>query len=107
MKTKFNNFARKIGKKNFGESELKWYKWRVFVDEDDSILKKIKFINYILDPTYRDPNRRSFDILSKFALEDEGQSSFTIFGTIHYKNDVNEDFEYYLDIAKSWPKDIN
>ena len=107
MKIKFNNYAKKIGIKKFQDEQYDWYRWRVFIEAPPSILNTIEYIDYILHPTFIDPNRRITDRSTKFALESEGWGSFMIIGTVHYKKGNDEDFEYYLDLHKSWPDNID
>jgi len=99
MKIRFNNYAKKIGKK--GDSD--WYQWRVFVDEEDKVLNRIEHVQYLLHRTFANPLRISDDRKTKFALESSGWGNFTIYITVRFKDGTEIDEEYFLDLKKEWP----
>jgi len=100
MNIRFNNYAKKVGKKG----DYDWYQWRLFVDEDDKVLKKIEHVQYLLHRTFPNPSRISDDWKSKFALDSSGWGSFTVYVTVRFKDGTEEEQEYYLDLGKEWPK---
>ena len=99
---KFNNYAKKIGERGYGYD---WYKWRVFVDEDETILNKIDYVEYLLHKTFPNPKRIVKDRETKFALESEGWGKFYIFITIFLKNGEKKEQRYWLSFDKQWPED--
>ncbi len=103
MAITLNNFSKKVGNKTLRTKSYDWFKWRVFIDEPKSVLQKIQSVDYVLHPTFPNPNRTITDKESGFALESSGWGSFRIYGTIHYIDGTDEDFEYYLNLNKGWP----
>ena len=101
---KFNNYAKNVGKRG----RYDWYKWKVFVDEEDEILDKIDYVEYLLHKTFPNPRRIRKDRKTKFALESEGWGGFYIIITIFLKNGEKKEQRYYLSIDtidKHWPED--
>lgn len=98
---RFNNYAKMIDIKKYGYD---WYKWRVFVDEDETTLNEIDYVEYLLHKTF--PNRRRIvkDRETKFALESAGWGGFYIFITIFLKNGEKKEQRYWLSIDKQWPE---
>jgi transcription initiation factor IIF auxiliary subunit len=95
---KFDNYAKMVGKKG----EYNWYRWKIFVDEDDEVLDKIESVEYLLHETFPNPNRIIENRDSKFALETAGWGEFTIFITVRFKDGREEEFTYWLDLSKGW-----
>ncbi|CBK43373.1 protein of unknown function [Nitrospira defluvii] len=98
---KFNNYARDAGEIH----GRKYYEWRVFVDEPDSVLQSIKEVQYVLHPTFLEPLQVSRDATKQFELVTSGWGQFTILITIVYRDGTREKASYYLDLSKSWPFD--
>jgi transcription initiation factor IIF auxiliary subunit len=99
---KFNNYAEKIGER----SGYDWYKWCVFVDEDETILNEIDYVEYLLHKTFPKPKRIVKDRETKFALESEGWGEFYIFITIFFtKNGEKKEQRYWLSFDKQWPEE--
>lgn len=96
---KFDNFARLIGTRVGTEQ----YQWRVFVNEDKSILDKIENITYLLHPTFAEPLHIIDNRQTKFALESIGWGEFIIQITIKFTDDTEKKQRYYLDLSKDWP----
>jgi len=96
---KFNNYARDAGEIN-GQ---KYYEWRVFVDEPDSVLQNVKEVQYVLHPTFPQPFQVSKDVASQFELVTSGWGQFTILITVVYQDGSREKSSYYLDLSKGWP----
>ncbi|KPV65060.1 MAG: YEATS family protein [Candidatus Bathyarchaeota archaeon BA1] len=99
MKISFNNYAKRVARRG----NYDWYEWRVFVDEDDTVLNKIEYVLYLLHPTFPNPIRIVHDKKSKFALESSGWGSFTMFITVRFKDGTEEEVRYFLDLSKKWP----
>lgn len=99
-KVKFSNYAEKVEERG----RYDWYNWKVFVDEEDEILDKIDYVEYLLHQTF--PNRRRVikDRESKFALESSGWGQFYIVITIGFKDGNKTEQRYFLSFDKSWPK---
>lgn len=101
-KIRFNNYAKKIRE----EHDYDYYKWRIFVDEQDDVLDQIEQVRYLLHETFPNPARISRNRESKFALESAGWGSFTVFITVKFKDRTEKEIEYYLDLDKRWPKSV-
>lgn len=99
MTIRFNNYAKKVGRKG----NYDWYQWMVFVDEDNAVLDKIEYVSYVLHPTFPNPIRIVRDRKSKFALESSGWGSFKMFITVGFKDGNEEEVQYLLDLSKKWP----
>ena len=97
---RFNNYAENVEKRG----RYDWYKWKVFVDEEDEILDKIDYVEYLLHQTF--PNRRRVinDRKSKFALAGAGWGQFNIVITIGFKDGNKTEQRYFLSFDKSWPE---
>jgi len=95
VKIHFNNYARNLAEK--------WYMWKVFVDEDDTILDKIESVLYLLPQAFANPARVVYDRESKFALKSSSSQGFTIFITISTKEGVKQKARYNVDLGKEWP----
>lgn len=99
---RFNNYAKKIRE----EDHYDYYKWRIFVDEQDEVLDQIEQVRYLLHETFPNPARISRDRESKFALESAGWGSFTVLMTVKFKNGAEKEIEYYLDLDRKWPRSV-
>lgn len=96
---KFNNYARDAGEIN----GRKYYEWRVFVNEPDSVLQSVKEVQYVLHPTFPQPFQVSKDAARQFELVTSGWGQFTILITVVYQDGSREKSSYYLDLSKGWP----
>jgi len=103
MPVRFDNYARKVEMRRQRDREYAWYRWRVFVAEAPPVLDRIEYVEYVLHPTFVNPSRRVADRATAFALESEGWGGFEIYGTVHFRDGRDEDFEYFLDLGKGWP----
>lgn len=101
MKIKFKNFAREI----YSKGEAKRFQWKVFVNEDESVLDTIESITYLLHPTFPDPLRIIKNRESNFALESSGWGEFDIQITIKFKNGEETKQTYPLKLNKEWPEE--
>jgi transcription initiation factor IIF auxiliary subunit len=99
MEFNFDNYSRHVGSRG----DYEWFEWKVFMDEPDEKLRKVRSVEYRLHKTFPNPIRVVEDRDSKFALESSGWGSFWIYITIYLENDTEEYTEYYLDLRKPWP----
>lgn len=63
-----------------------FYNWTIYVSANESILNDIDHIEYLLDPTFRNPLVLSYDRQSKFSYKAVGWGEFEIKGTIYFKD---------------------
>jgi len=99
MTVKIQNYSRRIGRRG----DFDWFQWKVFVDEDEETLAKIKEVEYLLHPTFPEPKRVVKDRGSAFSLESAGWGSFNMLVTVRYKDGREERTRYFLDLNKPWP----
>ena len=96
-----SNVSQAIGPERGG---LRYYDWKVFVDEDPATLHKIDSVTYFLHPTFPEPVRTVSDENNKFALETKGWGEFEIRASIQYKDGTSESTSYHLDLKKGVPE---
>lgn len=96
---KFDNYARSSGV----VQNRTYYRWRVFLDEPQTVLDTIAEVQYLLHPTFPEPLQVRKDPNDKFAFETSGWGEFTIIITVRYKDGSEEKISYHLDLSKSWP----
>ena len=77
MKIHFNHCVKKIDKKF---SNTNWYKFHIFADEKEDVLKTINYVEYQLHWSYVDPKRtvRRDANNNDFHLDIHGVSAFGI-----------------------------
>jgi len=97
---KFNNWTKPTGKEYDGRE---YYKWRIFVDEDKTILNCINEVQYMLHPTFQNPLQIRRNPGDKFAVEMSGWGVFLIDITVKLNNGEALNTNYTLDFKKSWP----
>lgn len=104
MNIKFSNYSLWIGKKH----DHNWFEWCVFVDEDFETLKNIKYVEYILHPTFPDPIRRTIDRSQKFALYSSGWGEFIIRIKVGFEDGkvINDKYSLSLDTDNWLKKDM-
>jgi transcription initiation factor IIF auxiliary subunit len=102
MTITFNNYAKEIATE---EDELQYFRWKVFVDEPDEVLERIRSVEYRLHETFPNPIRLVTDRESRFALESAGWGEFVIFITVEVIHGEGVDTKYRLDLSKPWPPD--
>ena len=95
------NYAKNLDKRG----NQQYYRWRVFIDEPDSILDQISEVKYILHPTFPEPQQVQTNRGDKFALETSGWGSFTMLIEVTSKGGKVEMIPYFLDLGKDWPSD--
>ena len=99
MAIRFNNYAKKVGRRG----EYNWFKWRLFVDEDDDVLDTIDSVRYVPHPTFPNPSRTTKQQETKFAVNSSGWGSFSVFIDVRFKDGTEYETRYYLDLSKPWP----
>lgn len=99
MKVKFNNHARLINSSGVTDQ----YQWKVFVDDDESVLNSIESVTYLLHPTFVNPLRVIKDRENNFELISIGWGEFDIEITIKFKDGNTRKQTYNLDLGKDWP----
>ncbi|MFX1566498.1 MAG: pYEATS domain-containing protein [Promethearchaeota archaeon] len=80
-----------------------YYNLRIYLDGPDPELNKVKKVDYLLHPTFRQRLHSSNDRNDKFAIRIWTWGMFTIHATIHYKDGKKEDREFFL--GYDLPKD--
>lgn len=103
--TKFDNYAKEIVSKEIGGSIQKWYRWRVFVNDEDSILDGIEYIEYHLDPSMPQSYRIVAERHTNFALDFNSWGSFVMEMTIRFINGKEEKLNYKLNPDNPFPAD--
>jgi transcription initiation factor IIF auxiliary subunit len=98
---RFNNYAKFI-EKRYGRP---YHRWRVFVDEPDSVLDQIDQVEYILHATFPQPRRVLHNREDKFALETAGWGEFTMLIDVKFRDGRVEKVPYWLDLSKNWPNE--
>lgn len=99
---RFNNYTKFIDKRG----ARPYYKWKVFVDEPESILVQIERVEYTLHPTFPEPHQVRGDPADKFALETSGWGEFTMLVEVKFHDGRVETIPYWLDFHKGWPEEI-
>jgi len=97
---KFNNYAMESGRRGMNI----FYKWKVFVDEPEEVLKTIESVEYRLHETFPKPINIIEDRKTRFALEASGWGTFLIHLTVYLTDGSAVNTSYYLDLSKSWPE---
>jgi len=97
----FNNYAKFI-ENRYGSP---YYEWKVFVDEPDSVLDQIDYVEYTLHPTFRPPHQVRQNRQDKFALETAGWGEFTMLIDVKFRDGRVEKVPYWLDLGKKWPRE--
>lgn len=99
MEFKFDNYSRPAGRRGIYE----WSEWKVFMDEPDENLDKVRSVEYRLHETFPNPIRMIDDRNSRFALKSAGWGEFWIFITVHLQDGTEEHVKFYLDLSRPWP----
>jgi len=61
--------------------------WEAFIDDNDTgELDDIKFVEYVLHPTFINPIRKSYDRQNKFMIDTNGWGTFILKAFV-FKND--------------------
>lgn len=99
-KIKFHNYSMLAGKKYNDD----WWRWCIFVDEKEQVVKKIKQVEYTLHPTFPDPIRTVDDRSERFALYSSGWGQFTAFIEIIFNDNTTKNQSYFVKfIDGNWP----
>jgi transcription initiation factor IIF auxiliary subunit len=101
---KVNNYAEKIDTRNVKGREYNWYRWMIFIDEPDEVLNTIDSVDYLLHPTFPNPQVNVSDRSTKFAYETVGWGMFTVYVTVYFKSGEAEETRYTLNFTgKPYP----
>lgn len=103
MAIHINNYSRPIGKRGRND----YYQWRVFVDEPFERLEQIERVEYLLHPTFPEPQQIRTNPSDRFALETSGWGEFPIQVVVTYKNGTQDRTRYELKLSpteKPWPQ---
>lgn len=65
--------------------EKDWYEWSIELESAPVGLNKVKEVEYILHPTFRDRIRTVRSAERKFKLESEGWGEFDIAVNVYYR----------------------
>ena len=98
MAIKVNNKAKLAKKKG----SYDYYDWELYLDEDESTLKNIDHVVYILHETFPEPIRTVSEPDSKFAVQARGWGEFDVGVQVVYKDGSTANEKYRLDLSKSW-----
>lgn len=63
-----------------------YYNWTIFVQADDATLNTIDHVEYLLDPTFSNPQVSSFNRANKFSYSSTGWGEFDIKVKIVFRN---------------------
>jgi hypothetical protein len=77
------------------EGSDRW-KWSVWVDATEEELRQIEYVEYILHPTFAEPNRRVEDRSSKFRLDSSGWGEFTVRAVVMNKEGEKKNLRRWL-----------
>lgn len=86
----------KIKYKLFRAGGREHYRLGVWLDGSDDELDKIERVEYLLDPTFKRPNRSSSNRGNKFSITFWTWGMFTIRATIYYKGGTTEERQHLL-----------
>ena len=101
MEWTFDNYSQLIGRRG----DYSWFEWKVFMNEPEDKLRKVKSVEYRLHKTFPNPIRVIEDRDSRFALRSSGWGEFWIYITIYLIDGTEEHTQHYLNLRKSWPPD--
>jgi transcription initiation factor IIF auxiliary subunit len=97
---KFSNYSMKAGNKYENDS----WEWCIFVDDDDSVIREIKQVEYTLHHTFPDPIRTVTDRRHRFALYSSGWGQFTAHIEIMFNDNSVTNQSYIVRFADgNWP----
>lgn len=63
-----------------------WWNWAVWVEAADEALDRIKYVEWMLHPTFPTPIRKISDRAGKFRLETGGWGVFPIKARLQFKD---------------------
>jgi transcription initiation factor IIF auxiliary subunit len=81
-----------------------YYNWKVFIDEDASVINSIRYVEYLLHPTFKKPLQRVDNSTKypKFSYSASGWGEFNIKVKIVYKNSSRQPLvqNYWLKLGR-------
>ena len=97
---KFSNYSMMTGKKYDDE----WWEWCIFVDDTESVIRKIEQVEYTLHRTFPDPIRTITDNTHRFALYSSGWGQFTANIEVLFKDNSTINQRYFVRFSYGgWP----
>jgi transcription initiation factor IIF auxiliary subunit len=96
MTIKLNNYAEEMQ----GSDETPYFRWVVFVDEEQGTLDRIKEVEYTLHPTFPRPVQVRSDPRDKFALRTAGWGEFNVLARVRFKDGTTDYLAYPLKLSK-------
>lgn len=72
-----------------------WWAWEAFLDDDGSgDLAKVKYVEYILHPTFTPPVQKVTDPMGGYALKTEGWGTFELKAFVHLKDGTKQKLKH-------------
>ncbi len=79
------------------------FNWKIFIKAENDLLKRIEFVEYRLDPSFRDPIKKVYklgDSKYPFAFSGEALKAFNVGITVYVKNDKPMYSDYTLQLTR-------
>ncbi len=84
-----------------------WWEWEAFIDDGGSgELAHVKFVEYVLHPTFADPVRRVTNPAEGFALKTEGWGTFVLKAFVHTKEGGKQKLKHELELPSDPPQGV-
>jgi transcription initiation factor IIF auxiliary subunit len=84
-----------------------YYNWTIFVQADDATLSSIDHVEYLLHPTFSDPQVSSNTRINNFSYTSTGWGEFEIKAKIIFKNRQPAQYiSYWLQLQSKVPKAV-
>ena len=77
------------------------YSWTIFVDEDQSVLARIKLVEYTLHPTFPNPVRRVTTRENRFALTALGWGEFRVYAKVFFTDGKVINCDHWLTLTQT------
>ena len=87
-----------VNVRNFYTLNGTLFRWKVYIDEDAKVLKRIRCVEYTLYPSFPKPVNEICDAETHFSLEEEGRGEFTVFLKIEWRDSKPTTQSYALDL---------
>ena len=75
-----------------------WWEWSVELDGDRADLRRVKYVEYELHPTFSKPVRKITDRKTNFRLETGGWGVFPIHARVVFEDNTEERLEHELEL---------
>ena len=83
----------------------KFYRWVLWIEGDESVLRTISKVKYILHPTFNEGEIESSDASFNFRIEATGWGSFYIRVIVYYDGGFSEQISYLLDVNQFFQRE--